>query len=92
MISGSFLNIDSRKLLTLISLAILLSACSLNVFGAKPAPTSTLTSASAAFNPAAYPFKPGPGIVEGQQVKCGNLTVPEDRSRPGSPKITLNEH
>src|SRR5947209_463527 len=38
-----------------------------------PAPTS-------AFQPAACPFQLGAGIVEGQMLNCGYVTVPENRS------------
>jgi len=31
------------------------------------------------FQPTPCPFKPGKGIVEGQQVNCGNVTVPQNR-------------
>lgn len=78
-----------RRLLILIALAALLSGCSLNIFSSRPAPTVTLPPTSAAFSPATCPFKLGPGIVDGQQVNCGYLTVPEDRSHPGSPNIKL---
>jgi pimeloyl-ACP methyl ester carboxylesterase len=48
-----------------------------------PAPVSS------AFHASQCPFKPGLGIVEGQDVKCGYLVVPEDRTRPHSPTIRL---
>ena len=53
-------------------------------------PTSVIVAATAtpkqgftpttAFRAAACPFKLGDGIVEGQMVKCGYVTVPENRS------------
>src|SRR5713101_501329 len=34
------------------------------------------------FRPASCPFPLGRGMVEGQMVKCGYVTVPESRSNP----------
>jgi pimeloyl-ACP methyl ester carboxylesterase len=45
--------------------------------------------ASSAFQQAHCPFPLGNGLVEGQDVKCGFLTVPEDRSHPQGPTIRL---
>lgn len=50
-----------------------------------PAPSPV----SSAFHASQCPFKPGLGIVEGQDVRCGYLVVPEDRTRPNSPTIRL---
>jgi pimeloyl-ACP methyl ester carboxylesterase len=47
-----------------------------------PTPASTFRSADC-------PFKPGSGITEGQEVRCGFLVVPEDRSKPQGKKIQL---
>jgi pimeloyl-ACP methyl ester carboxylesterase len=35
------------------------------------------------------PFDPGRGITIGKDVRCGNLTVPEDRNNPGGQTIQL---
>jgi len=43
----------------------------------------------AVFHSTACPFKPATGIVDGQGVSCGFLTVPEDRSRPRGRTIQL---
>ncbi|HLZ59219.1 MAG TPA: alpha/beta hydrolase [Ktedonosporobacter sp.] len=43
---------------------------------------TTSESTMGQFHYAACPFVPGSGIIEGQQVRCGVLAVPEDRSRP----------
>jgi hypothetical protein len=45
--------------------------------------------ASSAFQKAHCPFPLGVGLVEGQDVRCGFLVVPEDRSLPKSPTIRL---
>lgn len=41
------------------------------------------------FHYAACPFTPGSGIVEGQQLNCGFLTVPEEASQPKGKTIQL---
>ncbi len=41
------------------------------------------------FRYAACPFEPGAGIIEGKEVRCGYLTVLEDRSHPGGSTIQL---
>jgi pimeloyl-ACP methyl ester carboxylesterase len=46
-------------------------------------------SATSAFQTASCPFKPAAGVVEGKDVRCGYLTVPEDHSRPQGPTIRL---
>jgi pimeloyl-ACP methyl ester carboxylesterase len=45
--------------------------------------------ASSAFQQVHCPFPIGAGLVEGKNVRCGELTVPEDRSQPSSPTIQL---
>jgi pimeloyl-ACP methyl ester carboxylesterase len=45
--------------------------------------------APSAFQQAHCPFTIGQGLVEGKDVKCGFLTVPEDRNQPQSPTIRL---
>ncbi len=44
---------------------------------------------SSAFQQAHCPFPLGAGLVEGQNVKCGFLVVPEGRSLPKGPTIRL---
>ncbi len=50
---------------------------------ANPAP------ASASFHAAPCPFTPAARVVEGRDLRCGYLTVPEDHSRPHGPTIRL---
>jgi len=59
--------------------------------GATPSNSSqsALAAAPAAFHNAACPFKVGAGIKEGQGVRCGFLSVPEDYSRSQGPTIQL---
>src|SRR5258708_15897377 len=45
--------------------------------------------ATDSFRYAACPFEPGTGIIEGKEVRCGYLTVLEDRSHPGGSTIQL---
>jgi pimeloyl-ACP methyl ester carboxylesterase len=49
----------------------------------------TSTTPSSAFQSAPCPFKPAAGVVEGRDLRCGYLTVPEDHSRPQGPTIRL---
>ena len=44
---------------------------------------------SANFRSTPCPFQPGGGIVDGQTVKCGYVTVPENRSNPNGAKVQL---
>jgi len=53
---------------------------------ATPAPAAVPVSH---FHYAACPFEPGSGIVEGKQLRCGYLTVPEDASQPKGKTIQL---
>ena len=50
---------------------------------ASPAPPSS------AFQTTSCPFSPATGMVEGRDLRCGYLTVPEDHSRPQGPTIRL---
>jgi hypothetical protein len=45
--------------------------------------------ATPTFQTAFCPFKPAAGVVEGRDLRCGYLTVPEDHSRPQGPTIRL---
>lgn len=53
---------------------------------AKPSAASTRAGR---FLSAACPFKPGYGIIAGKNLRCGYLTVPEDRDQPGGNMIQL---
>ncbi len=44
---------------------------------------------TSAFRSAACPFQPGAGIVDGQDIKCGYVTVPENRQQPNGAKVQL---
>ena len=51
----------------------------------KLAPTPVATT----FHPAPCPFGGVVGVVEGRDVRCGYLVVPQDHSRPGGPTLRL---
>jgi pimeloyl-ACP methyl ester carboxylesterase len=55
----------------------------------RPAHAAPLTQRSEAFQPASCAFELPPGAVEGQDVECGFLTVPERHAEPGGPSIRL---
>jgi len=44
---------------------------------------------TAAFRAASCPFQLGAGMVDGQGVKCGYVTVPENRQKPDGVKVQL---
>ncbi|HEY6408489.1 MAG TPA: alpha/beta fold hydrolase, partial [Ktedonobacteraceae bacterium] len=52
------------------------------------APTQQVTP-SANYRSTPCPFQPGDGIVEGRMLKCGVLTVPENRSNPKEATVQL---
>jgi pimeloyl-ACP methyl ester carboxylesterase len=54
-----------------------------------PAQSTAAPASTQAFKQAACPFAPGSGIVQGRDLICGFLTVPEDRTRPQGPRIHL---
>ena len=58
-------------------------------YGVFHAVTSPSRHGSSAFQETHCPFPLGSGLVEGQDVRCGFLTVPEDRSHPQGPTIRL---
>ena len=47
------------------------------------------TTASLGFHAAACPFTPATGVVEGRDVRCGYVTVPEDHASPSGRTIQL---
>lgn len=59
--------------------------------GANCSTTSPTTpgQTTSAFQAAACPFKVGAGLVEGQQVSCGYITVPENRATKSDRKVKL---
>ncbi|WP_052889835.1 alpha/beta hydrolase [Thermogemmatispora carboxidivorans] len=56
----------------------------------KPQPTAKASAVTTgSFRQGPCPFQPGMGIVQGRDVTCGVLTVPEDRSQPQGNTIHL---
>ena len=49
----------------------------------------TQATPKATFRSTRCPFQPGNGIVDGQTVKCGYVTVPENRSDPNGATVQL---
>ncbi|MCA9907717.1 MAG: alpha/beta fold hydrolase, partial [Anaerolineae bacterium] len=49
----------------------------------------TDTMAQSTFEAAACPFEPPPGAVEGEDIECGYVSVPEDHTAPDSRQIKL---
>jgi pimeloyl-ACP methyl ester carboxylesterase len=62
-------------------------ACSGNC--ASPTAKSTSGPTTSAFQSAACPFQLGAGLVDGQQVNCGYVTVPENRSTNDGKTVKL---
>jgi pimeloyl-ACP methyl ester carboxylesterase len=58
-------------------------------YGVFRALSPTSRQAPSAFQRAPCPFPLGAGLVEGHNVTCGFLMVPEDRSQPQGPTIRL---
>ena len=55
-----------------------------------PTQASTFSiTPTANFHASACPFQLGAGIVDGQTVKCGFVTVPENRQNPNGAKVQL---
>ena len=65
-----------------------LAACVLLALPASAATTSNEPSATPVFVPGPCPAPPKP-IAELKQARCGQLIVPENRHRAGSPRIRL---
>jgi pimeloyl-ACP methyl ester carboxylesterase len=84
------------SIIGILSAVVVILAGSAVYFYTRPLPMSssvilqpTPTPINSAFHYAACPFTPGTGIIEGQELKCGFLTVPEDRSHAGGSTIQL---
>src|SRR5947209_5841278 len=58
-------------------------------YGIFRAVSSPPRQASSAFQQVPCPFTLGQGLVEGKDVRCGFVVVPEDRSQPKSQSIRL---
>src|SRR5437879_837981 len=89
-------NVLVYSIIGILSAVVVILASSAVYFYTRPLPKSsrvilqpTPTPITSAFHYAACPFTPGPGIIEGQELKCGFLTVPEDRNHVGSSTIQL---
>lgn len=52
-------------------------------------PTSQTGHPTSAFQAAHCPFQTGAGIIDGQQVNCGYVTVPEDRGTSDKQQVKL---
>lgn len=70
---------------------LLLSGTLLSHMSLLPLPTTgtSISHRDESFRYTACPFMAGEGIVEGQTVRCGFLTVPEDRAQPGGKSVRL---
>jgi len=86
-------------LAAVVVLAVMFATISLaRVPGSTPTPTThapastpagQLGKPTSAFQAAPCPFQPGAGIVEGQQLSCGYVTVPEDRGTNDGKTVRL---
>ena len=70
--------------------ALLVSACTAPWSHSNtPAPTATAHAGSSAIAWGNCPFALGGNFVQGKNVRCGMLTLPEDRTNPTGAKIHL---
>jgi pimeloyl-ACP methyl ester carboxylesterase len=74
------------RLLLVALLVLIVVATGYGIFRAVSPPPRRAPSA---FQQAPCPFTLGQGLVEGKDVRCGFVVVPEDRSQPKSPTIRL---
>ena len=79
--------VPSFLFVALVGMLVLAGGTGLLIFlvqrRASPAPRSS------AFQTTSCPFKLAAGVVEGKDVRCGYLTVPEDHNRPQGQTIKL---
>ncbi len=79
----------------LVVVVVFLSGLTYMLFRQPPSvktPITTLPTQAtpkATFRSTRCPFQPGDGIVDGQTVKCGYVTVPENRSDPNGATVQL---
>ena len=78
-----------RMRLLQVALAVVVLIALAGGYGVFRAVSQPSHQASSAFQVTYCPFPPGAGLVEGQNVRCGFLTVPEDWSHPHGPSIRL---
>jgi pimeloyl-ACP methyl ester carboxylesterase len=52
-------------------------------------PTAQTGHPTSAFQAANCPFQPGAGVIDGQQVSCGYVSVPEDRGTGDKQQVKL---
>ena len=77
---------------SLFALGLMLALCGCSLTGnvtPSPTPTGTASTTTKQFASAQCPFSLSLQFVDGQNVRCGYLTVPEDRSDPTSHSIQL---
>ncbi len=75
-----------RSIYVFVCLVMLVS---LGRFAAAPAVSPAHAQSSATFEAAPCPVEVPDGLVEGKDIKCGYLTVPEEHANPGGPTIQL---
>jgi|GEM_PF-899767 len=96
----NWLAIASVVLAALLLLAVILGGVLVDRQGTSTTTTNTPTTSStapstglgqptSAFTTTSCPFQVGSGVVEGQQLTCGYVTVPEDHSVKNGPTIKL---
>ena len=75
--------------LLLVALVVVILAALAGGYGVFHAVSQPSHQTSSAFQQTQCPFPLGAGLVDGKNVTCGFLSVPEDRSLPKSPTIHL---
>lgn len=78
-----------HKTLLLISSLILATSLFIQAPSASAAPPVVSKNAAPIFEPSACPFDVPMGLVEGRDLECGYLVVPEDHANPSGPSIRL---
>lgn len=78
------------QVVTMLMTIVCLAACNLSVTVPSIVSTSTpIATGIPRFQPGACPFTLGSAFVEGRNVTCGFLVVPEDRANTQSPTIQV---
>jgi pimeloyl-ACP methyl ester carboxylesterase len=78
-----------RMRLLLIAMVVVVLVALAGGYGVFRAVSQPSRQTSSAFQQTRCPFVLGAALVEGQNVRCGFLSVPEDRNLPRSPTIHL---
>jgi pimeloyl-ACP methyl ester carboxylesterase len=76
------------RLLVALGVVLVLTSCTITGVTTQSG-TPTPSSGTGQFAQAPCPFSMGSGFIDGQNVICGYLSVPEDRHNPKSRKIQL---